>query len=271
MPPENANIVILILEFLKYKIDKSTLPTGGDGLSGLLWVHLLAGRGLKSSSRTEHYRDLYCVLECDRVHKARTVVRTGDSNFNWDETFELDIINNKELDFLIYSWDPQFRHKLCYKGSIHLVSLFSESPLHQLALKVDPRGTVYLKVRYTDPWQTFKRGGPRTRTGVLGCFGVDFETVVNREGTGWNIPVLIKRCIEEIERRGLDIIGLYRLCGAASKKATLREEFERNPRQVDLSPDNVPDINVITGNYSSLLVKCLHLQVTDHCNLVRAR
>lgn len=60
-------------------------------------------------------RDLYCVLECDRIHKARTVVRSGDLVFDWDETFELDLFNSRELDFLVYSWDPQYRHKLCYK------------------------------------------------------------------------------------------------------------------------------------------------------------
>lgn len=60
-------------------------------------------------------RDLYCVLECDRIHKARTVVRNGDLVFDWDETFELDLFSNRELDFLVYSWDPQYRHKLCYK------------------------------------------------------------------------------------------------------------------------------------------------------------
>lgn len=61
------------------------------GISGLLWVHLLAGRGLRHgpsgaspgsppsgplapSHPPSAPRDLYCVLECDRVHKARTVV-----------------------------------------------------------------------------------------------------------------------------------------------------------------------------------------------------
>jgi hypothetical protein len=43
------------------------------------------------------------------------------------------------------------------------------------------------------------------------------------------------------------VLGLYRLCGSATKKRILREAFERNARTVDLSPDNVPDINVITG------------------------
>lgn len=122
-------------------------------------------------------RDLYCVLECDRVHKARTVVRTGDLVFDWDETFELDLLSNKELDFLIYSWDQQYRHKLCYKGSVHLASLVRDSPVHQLALKIEPRGTLYLRLRHTDPYQTFIRKTLRTsatlppRIKTAGLFG----------------------------------------------------------------------------------------------------
>ena len=100
-----------------------------------LQIHLLAGRCLRStSSRMEPVRDLYCVLECDRAHKARTVIRTGDVNFDWDETFDLDLVVNRELDFLIYSWDPQLRHRLCFKGSLHLVPLLRESPLHQVRI-----------------------------------------------------------------------------------------------------------------------------------------
>lgn len=49
------------------------------------------------------------------------------------------------------------------------------------------------------------------------------------------------------------------MCGSATKKRILREAFERNARTVDLSPDNVPDINVITGvsylhNYADFLI-----------------
>ncbi|XP_066939421.1 rho GTPase-activating protein 100F isoform X4 [Macrobrachium rosenbergii] len=254
-------------EFLKYKVGVGNMGGVTEGVSGMLWVHLLAGRGLKAAGRSE-FRDLYCVLECDRVHKARTVVRTGDLNFDWDETFDLDLINNKELDFLIYSWDPQFRHKLCYKGSVHLVSLLKESPLHQLALKIEPRGTLYLKLRYTPPRQAFIRT-PGVRKSSL--FGIDLDTVSNRESGGGTVPLIIARCVAEVERRGLDIIGLYRLCGSATKKRLLRDAFERNPRLVDLSSDNVPDINVITGILKDylrelpepLFTKCLYQMLVD--------
>ena len=58
------------------------------------------------------------------------------------------------------------------------------------------------------------------------------------------------KLFQEIEKRGLDIIGLYRLCGSETKKKMLREAFEADPEAVDLSSENVPDINVITSEDS---------------------
>ena len=301
-------------EFQKYKIEKNCAPTtitptssdvisSENGLCGMLWIHLLAGRGLKSSTTniaavsqaaggSTNLRDLYCVLECDRAHKARTVVRTGDMVFDWDENFELDLVHNKDLDLLVYSWDPQYRHKLCYKGSIHLVSFLKENHtsaavVHQLALKIEPRGTLYIRLKYVEPKELFKRKPIQTinltaaRASNCPLFGNDIEKVVNFEikmigvGVGGagnhTVPLLIRKCVEEIERRGLDIIGLYRLCGSASKKKILREAFERNCRTVDLSPENVPDINVITGVLKDylrelsepLFSKCVYQMMID--------
>nr|XP_036225240.1 rho GTPase-activating protein 100F isoform X3 [Bactrocera oleae] len=262
LPRTHRQIDINPAEFAKYKLDKPIVDIGG--ISGMLWIHLLAGRGLRSAPElgTQHVggphhaaqtqtRDLYCVIECDRVHKARTVVRSGDLQFDWDESFELDLVGNKQLDVLVYSWDPQHRHKLCYRGAISL-SILRQSPLHQLALKVEPRGTIYIRMRHTDPITLYRRRGlPSLRAGYPILFGADLETVVNRESKGAPgsapVPIVLRRCVEEVERRGLDIIGLYRLCGSATKKRLLREAFERNSRAVELSPEHVPDINVITG------------------------
>ncbi|XP_013103123.2 rho GTPase-activating protein 100F isoform X4 [Stomoxys calcitrans] len=262
LPRPHRQIDINPAEFSKYKLDKPIVDIGG--VSGMLWIHLLAGRGLRSAPELgpqhgaggQHLpaptRDLYCVIECDRVHKARTVVRSGDLQFDWDESFELDLVGNKQLDVLVYSWDPQHRHKLCYRGAISLSTVLRQSPLHQLALKVEPRGTIYIRMRHTDPIALYKRRGlPSLRAGYPTLFGADLESVVNRESKGAPgsapVPIVLRRCVEEVERRGLDIIGLYRLCGSATKKRLLREAFERNSRAVELTPEHVPDINVITG------------------------
>lgn len=109
-------------------------------------------------------------------------MRTGDLMFDWDETFELDLVGNRQLDLLVYSWDPQYRHKLCYKGSVHLATLLKEAAMHQLAVKVEPRGTIYLRLRYTDAQQTFRRRGLPVislATRVAPLFGVDLDTVVS--------------------------------------------------------------------------------------------
>lgn len=281
LPRTHRQIDINPAEFTKYKLDKPVMES--QGASGMLWLNLLAGRGLRSTpegiqTTNIQVRDLYCVIECDRVHKARTVVRSGDLQFDWDESFELDLVNNKQLDVLVYSWDPQHRHKLCYRGALAITSLIRTSPIHQLALKVEPRGTIYLRIRFSDPQQLYRRRGvaPALRGGVPSAlFGADLETVVTREAKGAPgnapVPIILRRCVEEIERRGLDIIGLYRLCGSATKKRLLREAFERNSRAVELSPEHVPDINVITGAIKDylrelpepLFTRCLFQMTVD--------
>ena len=82
-------------------------------------------------------------------------------------------------------------------------------------------------------------------------FGANLEVVLDHEQTPYQVPLIVKRCIDEVEKRGLDIIGLYRLCGAETKKNMLRAAFEESPEMVDLSSENVPDINVITSKLNN--------------------
>ena len=114
-----------------------------------------------------------------------------------------------------------------------------------MALRLHPAGVVYLTVRFTQLAEAYNRSTNTLQPGQL--FGVSIESVVEQENSGFLVPLLVKRCTTEIEKRGLDIIGLYRLCGSETKKKMLREAFEADPEAVDLSSENVPDINVITS------------------------
>lgn len=209
-------------------------------------------------------RDLYCVIECDRVHKARTVVRSGDSSFDWDEIFELDLVETRIVSLLLYSWDPQYRHKLCYKGSIKLYNLTLKDPtVHSLSLKMEPKGTLYIKLRYKDISVSFQRIPCQPSSAIPNpLFGVDLESVVNRENSGLNIPLVVKKCTLEVEERGVNLVGIYRLCASAVRKKILREAFEKDSSIVDLSAEHVPDINVITSKYNIFIItKYLSLRV----------
>ena len=195
--------------------------------------------------------------------------------------FELDLANNLEVEFLVYSWDPQLRHRLCYRSSLRLAALFGKGQtFQQVALRMHPAGTLYLTLRFTDMREAYDRSSrmanppnsgipgispvvpqigslvprvgvaPGVIPGITGgkhLFGANLETVLDRETAGFPVPLIVKRCTDEVEKRGLDIIGIYRLCGSETKKQMLREAFEESPELVDLSSENVPDINVITG------------------------
>ena len=212
-------------------------------LEGVLHVHVLCGHGLKSS-RTM-LRDLYCVIEVDALNKARTMIRTGAINFDWDEAFDMDLDGAaREVSFLVYSWDPNTRHKLCFSALVILQSLLQYGSSQRVGLKLEPKGILYLDIQYREAAVTLQRT-PSLRKSAM--FGVDLQTLINREKSGCAVPLLVKMCVDEVERRGLDHVGIYRLCGAARRKAQLRSEFENSARTVDLSPDNVSDINVITG------------------------
>ena len=77
-------LAIPIADFIKYKSECDP-EASAIRLSGILSLHLLSGRGLRTGGRSRRIRDLYCVVEVDHIHKARTVVRSGGVNFDWDE------------------------------------------------------------------------------------------------------------------------------------------------------------------------------------------
>merc|ERR1719489_45705 len=61
------------------------------------------------------------------------------------------------------------------------------------------------------------------------------------------IPRLVHKCIEEVELRGMKVVGIYRLCGPAIVKRELRKKLEESKDEVSLAADDYPDVNVITG------------------------
>jgi len=218
----------------------------GPSVSGAVLVHIYCAHGLRSTSFRTTLRDLYCVVEIDAVSRARTMVRTGAINFDWDEAFDVDLDAARRLSFLVYSWDPHVRHRLCFSGVVPLSQLFDGS--HQrLAVALEPKGVLYVELDYRDAATTLRRTPAVRRDAV---FGVALAELVARERSTLEVPVVLQRCVEEVERRGMDHVGIYRLCGSAKRKQQLRDELERDPLGADLSPEAVSDINVVTSKFS---------------------
>lgn len=218
-----------------------------DGVDGFLTLTLLAGTGLHSSHAA--LRDIYCVVEIDSVRKARSMIRTSTECFEWDESFELEMVNGRYLSLLLYQWDPRTRHKLCFYGNLSLKSLVANltqgyKTSEKVALRLEPKGTLYMDIGHVSNSDAFLR---RFSTHPRAIFGTPLEVVVRREQSDMRVPLIVQKCVEEVERRGMDVAGIYRLTGSIKMKEHVREAIHAGVREADLSPEKVPDIHAITG------------------------
>ncbi|KAJ1897640.1 hypothetical protein LPJ66_003247, partial [Kickxella alabastrina] len=75
-------------------------------------------------------------------------------------------------------------------------------------------------------------------------FGIDLAKLMPDPKV---VPVIVEKCLTEIELRGLEEVGIYRVSGAAADVSRLRSLFNSDPEAVDLSLEEFYDINVVSG------------------------
>ncbi|XP_039341912.1 rho GTPase-activating protein SYDE2 isoform X6 [Mauremys reevesii] len=267
LPSNNNKTEIDIDAFRHYSF--SDQPKCSQYISGLMSVHFYGAEDLKPPRMDS--KDVFCAIQVDSVNKARTALLTCRTTFlDMDHTFNIEIENAQHLKLVVFSWEPTPRkNRVCCYGTVVLPTLFRVTKTHQLAVKLEPRGLIYVKLTLIEQWENSLDGLVADREPVI--FGVDARKVVEKENVGLMVPLLMQKCIVEIEKRGCQVVGLYRLCGSAAVKKELREAFERDSKAVTLCENQYPDINVITGvlkDYlrelpSPLITKQLYETVLD--------
>ncbi|XP_054459286.1 rho GTPase-activating protein SYDE2 [Anoplopoma fimbria] len=238
-------------------------PKCSQYISGLMSLHFYGAEDLKPPRIDS--RDVYCAIQVDSVNKARTALLTCRTTFlDMDHTFNIELENAQHLKLVVFSWEPMpRRNRVCCHGTVVLPALFRVTRCHQLAVKLEPRGLIYVKLSLMEQWQNSLDGGPHGDREPQ-VFGVEAWRVVERENMGLMVPLLISKCINEIEKRGCQVVGLYRLCGSAAVKKELREAFERDSCAVELCENTYPDVNVITGVLKDYLRELPYPLITKH-------
>ncbi|XP_055671795.1 rho GTPase-activating protein SYDE2 isoform X1 [Falco peregrinus] len=267
LPSSSGKPEIDIDAFRHYNF--SDQPKCSQYISGLMSIHFYGAEDLKPPRIDS--KDVFCAIQVDSVNKARTALLTCRTTFlDMDHTFNIEIENAQHLKLVVFSWEPTPRkNRVCCHGTVALPTLFRVTKTHQLAVKLEPRGLIYVKLSLMEQWENSLDGLDADREPVM--FGVDARKVVEKENAGLMVPLLMQKCILEIEKRGCQVVGLYRLCGSAAVKKELREAFERDSKAVTLCESQYPDINVITGvlkDYlrelpSPLITKQLYEAVLD--------
>uniref|UniRef100_A0A4W3IKM2 BCR activator of RhoGEF and GTPase n=1 Tax=Callorhinchus milii TaxID=7868 RepID=A0A4W3IKM2_CALMI len=204
------------------------------GLYGFLNVIVHSATGLKQTS------NLYCTLEVDSfgyfVNKAKTRVYRDTTEPNWNEEFEIELEGSQTLRILCYEKcynktkltkdDAEITDKIMGKGQIQFLSLQIE---------------VKLSMKFTSREFSLKRMPSRKQTGV---FGVKIAIVTKRERS--KVPYIVRQCVEEIERRGMEEVGIYRVSGVATDIQALKAAFDANNKDVSIMMSEM-DVNAIAG------------------------
>ncbi|MGH0123621.1 UNVERIFIED_CONTAM: hypothetical protein FKN15_050223 [Acipenser sinensis] len=100
---------------------------------------------------------------------------------------------------------------------------------------------VKLSMKFTSREFSLKRMPSRKQTGV---FGVKIAIVTKRERS--KVPYIVRQCVEEIERRGMEEVGIYRVSGVATDIQALKAAFDANNKDVSVMMSEM-DVNAIAG------------------------
>jgi hypothetical protein len=79
---------------------------------------------------------------------------------------------------------------------------------------------------------------------IRGILGIDLTTIVQAHNV--QLPFVIVKCVLEVEKRGLQQEGIYRISGFADEIETLKLALDKEGEKADMS-ENAYSINVVTG------------------------
>uniref|UniRef100_A0A8C4GLZ7 Breakpoint cluster region protein n=1 Tax=Dicentrarchus labrax TaxID=13489 RepID=A0A8C4GLZ7_DICLA len=220
-----------------------------SGLYGFLNVIVHSASGLKQSL------NLYCSLEVDSfgyfVNKAKTRVYRDSTEPNWNEEFEIELEGSQTLRLLCYEKccnktkqskeDGEMTDKIMAKGQIKLDPQTLQNKDWQRTVIAMNGVEVKLSMKFTSREFSLKRMPSRKQSGV---FGVKINVVTKRERS--KVPLIVRQCVEEIERRGMEEVGIYRVSGVATDIQALKAAFDSNNKDVSVMMREM-DVNAIAG------------------------
>uniref|UniRef100_A0A8C3E7X2 Active breakpoint cluster region-related protein n=1 Tax=Corvus moneduloides TaxID=1196302 RepID=A0A8C3E7X2_CORMO len=219
------------------------------GLYGFLHVIVHSAKGFKQSA------NLYCTLEVDSfgyfVSKAKTRVFRDTTEPQWNEEFEIELEGSQSLRILCYEkcYDKtklnkdnnEIVDKIMGKGQIQLDPQAVQTKNWHMDV-IEMNGIkVEFSMKFTSRDMSLKRTPSKKQTGV---FGVKISIVTKRERS--KVPYIVRQCIEEVEKRGIEEVGIYRISGVATDIQALKAVFDANNKDILVMLSDM-DINAIAG------------------------
>lgn len=183
--------------------------------------------------------------------KAKTRVYRYTTEPKWNEEFEIELEGSQTLRLLCYEKcynktkpnkeDGESADRIMGKGQIPLDPPTLQGKDWQRTVIPMNGIEVKLSMKFTSREFSLKRMPSRKPMGV---FGVKITTVTRRERS--KVPYIVRQCLEEIERRGMEEVGIYRVSGVATDIQALKTAFDTNHKDVSVMMSEM-DVNAIAG------------------------
>ena len=212
-------------------------------VSGMVSLHIIKATHLPFADKKllEKKKKVYCAVEVDFERKAFTSTKRASKALTWDEVFEVEVQHGREVCLSCFIASHDF-DKPVTKASFYLSPFVRCGQQHNVVFRMHPQGAIHLKMEFIEMKTLLKRA-PSDR--ISGVFG--FQLNVTSRNEKASVPLIVRKCVDEIEKRGLLAVGLYRISGNARRKRQLKAQFDEDSTTVDLSEESYPDIHLIAG------------------------
>ncbi|XP_062579813.1 active breakpoint cluster region-related protein-like isoform X2 [Saccostrea cucullata] len=207
-------------------------------LNGSLNVTIHKMDGLESPC------DTYVQLHLDSYGyffmQAKTRPCVNSVEPNWDQDFELELEGSQTLRILCYTVNKEGEDELIGRSALELSRAWLSSSFKEQKISMNTL-SLMISVRHTPATKTLKRSPSKIQGGL---FGTKIGVVCNRERK--TIPSFVTACIKEVEARGMEEVGVYRISGVTSEIQRIKKAFDKNLRAgLNLLGDS--DIHAVTG------------------------
>ncbi|KAI8504950.1 hypothetical protein Bbelb_170590 [Branchiostoma belcheri] len=246
-------------------------------LSGSLCVTVQSASGFTEEGR------VHCLIEVDSFghfeHKARTGTCTCTTEASWNEDFDVELEEAQTLRVSCF-WEPprggtlkptqhsppggrrspiqkiagprkpSMSHPLHHCGAADIELLkqsLEDNRRHDIEVVLNGKIRICLKLHHISQAATLKRQKSMAIKGQKGMFGVPLGTTTKIERRP--VPQIVDLCTQEVEKRGVEELGIYRISAVSSDVQKLKKAFDTafsNPTPT-LSNSMLPQRDICTG------------------------
>ncbi|XP_063603546.1 active breakpoint cluster region-related protein-like isoform X4 [Penaeus indicus] len=225
--------------FLKTNMGSFLLKSGRDDslLLGDLHIVVSSLHGLTRPAK------MFVCFEVDSYGHFFRKVKTKQAEGvepHWNQDFIIELEGSQTLRILCYEEDPKLGVQLRGKAHLELSRSWLSDTLNERRVSLQDLVLV-LSLKFLPPEATLRRVPTGKSSGL---FGTNIANVCKREKR--SVPFIVTRCVREVERRGMQEVGIYRVSGLASDITKLKKSFESNPYEAEQLVKEV-DIHSVTG------------------------